>query len=335
MCLSFDACLFCRRSEDCSLSSCKPHNSRYKDWSLDVRKKNFHHLSDCKHWHLLVVDLFLSLLFEIYRIRYSLSIPSRIYWWQLWTGSVLADHQKYLLRLIPVGLETGSVSGFDRGLMLGFYVSVLKLIVCRAWHWLQWPILWHDDDVSHDRCDLSQCFRGARLLSEPGLFMDPVHSAGSVVCLVFWGSVAVCFWWFCFWFVGLFAVLFAFWLWWFSFSVQDFHCLNLLHVFHLILFVALVQLFALLSICRYATAIPLSRAPEEKKSTDASEMMYRDRSLFCLFGGCFWLFCVRLFYLFWSLLSELDLTFSPHVALPTEWCTWPELKKKKTPFHAT
>ena len=36
MCLSFDACLFCHRSEDYSLSSCKPHNSRYKNWSLDV-----------------------------------------------------------------------------------------------------------------------------------------------------------------------------------------------------------------------------------------------------------------------------------------------------------
>ena len=55
----------------------------------------------------------------------------RIWWWQLWTGSALAGYPKYLLK--PVGLETGSVSGF----------------VCRAWRWLQHsarPTLWHVDD---------------------------------------------------------------------------------------------------------------------------------------------------------------------------------------------
>ena len=135
----------------------------------------------------------------------------RIWWWQLWTGSVLAGYLKYLLK--PVGLETGSVSGFDRGLLwhanvwwtLVSYVSVLELIglalastlhsVCplaRGW--------WEND-----RWDWSLCCRG-----DFGLVMDPVHSAGSVVWLVFWAFALFC------------LVVFF---------VEDFHCLNLFCTF--------------------------------------------------------------------------------------------------------
>ena len=94
----------------------------------------------------------------------------------------------FLERLVPVSLYwSWPCAGFA-------LASILHLV---------YPL--HDDDVSNDRWDRSLCFRGASLLSELGLVMDPVHSAGSVVCLLFWGSVAVCLWCFFVWFVGIFA----------------------------------------------------------------------------------------------------------------------------------
>ena len=54
------------------------------------------------------------------------------------------------------------------------------------------------------------CCRGASLLSEFGLVMDPVHSAGSIVWLVFWAFALFC------------LVVFF---------VEDFRCLNLFCTF--------------------------------------------------------------------------------------------------------
>ena len=87
-------------------------------------------------------------------------------------------------------LETGSVSGFAITLHSDYPLA----------HW------WWEND----RWYWSLCCRGASLLSEFGLVMNPVHSAGSIVWLVFWAFALFC------------LVVFF---------VEDFRCLNLFCTF--------------------------------------------------------------------------------------------------------